>query len=144
MPAVFMWVVTGTGSIDAGAIGLLRSLLTGRASELPEGATAVVSVPLDGAAEADSFSLRTVLDGLEWQFTFQWNERAGAWFFSLADVNGDMLLESKKLVVERDLLHGLVSQTRPAGTLILYEVSGAYTEAGRDSLETTHQLCYVT
>lgn len=144
MPAVFSWLVTPGGSIAAGAAGLLRSLLTGTATALPEGATSALAVPLDTAASADAWTQRTRLDGRDFTFGFEWNERAGAWFFSLYDEEEEPLLLSKKLVVERDLLFGLVGSTRPAGSLLLLEVSGALTEAGRTSLETTHQLVYVT
>lgn len=103
----------------------------------------LVVIPLSGGAYA-AYTQTTSLDGKDFSMLLEWNWRCAAWFLSLFDSDGAPVLESQKLVIDADLLHGVTQANRPVGKLILLEISGAYTEATFESLGTRHQLHYLT
>ncbi len=106
-------------------------------------ATTAVTIPT-ARGSSQSFSQRTALDGVEYVLAFDWNDRAGAWFFSLAATDETAILSGKKITVDTDLLGGVTDPARPPGQLVCFEVSGRPDDPGLDDLGASHELCYVT
>jgi len=64
-----------------------------------------------------SFSMRVMLEQVEYQLEFDWNERAERWFMLLRTSAGD-LITSRKVLPNWPLLRGLVHASRPPGELV--------------------------
>lgn len=84
---------------------------------------------------ASAYDQRVTLDGQAFILTFAWNERAGAWYLSIADADGVALLRSRKIATGVPLL----SRFRyldgiPPGELIALDPSGTYDYAGYTEL----------
>lgn len=58
----------------------------------------VVELPLPRPPSEPFFSQRTVLDGREFYFEFNWNGRANRWFLTICDANESPILSGVKLV----------------------------------------------
>lgn len=50
------------------------------------------------------YSVKTLLDGSQYQFLFQWNHRQSTWSFDLYDANGLAVVQSIKVVPNIPLL----------------------------------------
>lgn len=101
----------------------------------------ILNIPIKPNAAA--WSQRQILDGASYVLDFAWSGRAGAWYLSISDVDGNALLLSKKIVSNRPLLN----RTRfipelPPGQLIALEPTGLISYAGYDDLGKTVELLY--
>lgn len=90
----------------------------------------------------DDYTQSTTLDGKDYVFRFQYNTRSGFWFMSLYDNDESPIVEGRKVVVNRDLLHGVTDARRPVGALVCLEVHDGVDEPTRDSFGVDHVLHY--
>jgi len=65
------------------------------------------------------FSQRTVLDGVEFYFEFNWNGRANRWFMSISDANEQPILTGVKLVPGLPLTYRVRDPRFVGGNLFL-------------------------
>jgi hypothetical protein len=89
------------------------------------------------------YSQITDLDGTDYVLTFEWNNRDQAWYLSIADINGDPIVTSLRLVPEWRLLRRVIDERRPQGELFLHDESGAGLPPGFEDLGTRCTLFYV-
>jgi len=80
-----------------------------------------------------SFSQRVSLDSREYLLRFTWNSRDVGWYLSILTVQGEMVLDSVRLVLGFDLLLNRVSPLLPAGSLLCVAVNPVVTEISYDS-----------
>ncbi len=99
-------------------------------------------VPLRTSIPA--FTQRTSLDGVTFEFGFNWNERESAWYMSVADTDGLTLRDGVRMALSWPLLLSVADARRPGGELYLIDVDGTGVEAGLDDLGVRAVLIYVT
>lgn len=88
------------------------------------------------------FTQRTPLEGREYSFRFEWNDRAQGWFMSMGTEDDSPIILSRRLVVDHELLKGVTVPIRPPGALYLLEVHNGRNDPGRFDLGTNHLLHY--
>lgn len=85
-----------------------------------------------------SYVTRVALDGVSYGIELNWNGRAGAWYLSLYDTNGDPLLLSRKLSTNFPILKRFrFIDGLPAGELLAIDASYSLDYAGYDELGET-------
>ncbi len=83
------------------------------------------------------------LDGASYAVELRWNARDGAWYFSLRDAEGAVLLSGRKVVLGAKLLGRGEDPRLPPGGLILFDTSGTNVDPGEDELGGRVLLIYV-
>lgn len=68
---------------------------------------------------------QTELDSAVYTFDFDWNAREGAWYLSIADIDGVPIRSGLRLVPNWPLLRNLRHTQRPPGELIVLDQRGA-------------------
>ena len=87
-------------------------------------------------ANVPLFSERITLDGVEFLFQFDWNDREQRWYLSIRDINETALALGLKIVANVPLLRRFTNAALPQGTLIACDLSNqfgdppGYTELG--------------
>lgn len=66
----------------------------------------------------------TELDGSVYQLDFDWNAREAAWYLSLSDISGTLIVAGVKLVPNWPLLRRLRHALRPPGELVVLDERG--------------------
>lgn len=99
-----------------------------------------VRIPVDSVSA--NFTLRCELDAVEYEFTFRFNERDGTWFMSLADIEGDPIVEGVPLRVNLPLLMDVPDVRKPGGLLMALDTSGTGVDPGRYDLGDRVVLTY--
>lgn len=84
------------------------------------------------------------LDGKTFGFEFLWNGRSGAWYFTITDAVGTVLLAGRKVVLGFPLLNRFRDPRLPAGDLAAIDTSGQYLEAGLNDLGKRVKLLYTS
>lgn len=100
-----------------------------------------VIIPL--FTDTEHFTITCTLDGAEYGFDFLWSTRDGAWYFSVLDADGTLLLAHRKAAVNVPLLIRFLDDRLPPGQLYLRDTANTETEAGRYDLGNRCQLFYV-
>lgn len=90
-----------------------------------------------------SYTQRTILDGREYLLTLQWNQRAAAWFLSIADQEGDPIADGLRLVANWPVNRNLTDARGPFGLIIPLDTSGAGLDPGLHELGDRVLLVYV-
>ncbi len=90
-----------------------------------------------------SYTQRTVLDGREYGFRFQWNQRAAKWYMDLADAAGAPIVFGVKVVADFPLLRRLTDSRTPPGELFAMDRSRAGQDPGLSDFGTRVQLIYI-
>lgn len=67
---------------------------------------------------------QVILDGVTFTIECRWNERESSWYLSLYDVEGEPIMTDKKMVADWSLTYRLLHDDRPAGDLLVVDVSG--------------------
>lgn len=80
-----------------------------------------INVPND----LPSFTQRLVLDGSEYQFDWDWNERESRWYVEISDAEGSPIVRRLKVVTNWPLLRGEADSRIPPGLLMVIDTSGA-------------------
>ena len=84
------------------------------------------------------------LDGSEYTFRWRYNERAGAWFFDVADANGDSIISGRKVIVSWPLMGWREVDTRlPGGRLFACDTTDADLDPTVDDFGTRVVINYV-
>lgn len=68
-------------------------------------------------------TLRVTLDGTDYLLTFDWNEREGRWYMTIADINGATLVGDIKLLANWPLTRRFHSWRGPPGDLFAVDYS---------------------
>lgn len=93
-----------------------------------------IEIPV--ATDTPLYSERVTLDGSEYIFAFDWNDREGRWYLSISTVDGLPLALGIKLVANWPLLRRFTDSRLPPGHLIAADISSqagespAYAELG--------------
>lgn len=82
------------------------------------------------------------LDGRTFGFEFLWNGRSGAWYFTVSDAVGTVLLAGRKVVLGFPLLNRFRDPRLPAGDLGAIDTSGQDLEAGLNDLGKRVKILY--
>jgi hypothetical protein len=80
-----------------------------------------VEIPV--SIDTPLYSQRVTLDGIEYLFQFDWNDRENRWYFSLFLIDGTPLATGIKIVANWPLLRRFTGETIPAGVLIATDIS---------------------
>ena len=99
-----------------------------------------VIIPL--ASDSDHFSFTVELDEVTYGFEFLWNYREGAWYFSMNDAAGTLLLANRKAVVAFPIVSRFKREALPAGTLLFQDTSRQFLDPGLTDLGNRVQLIY--
>lgn len=130
-------------SLDTPTIGALEDAST---PPDPEPAAIPVAVIIDGFSiplfENGIFSETVSLDGNNYGLSIAWNARAGAWFMSIADGNGNMLWTGIRLNIAFPMKLQFNDPGLPSGDFILIDknTATAMQEAGRDDFVSGRKL----
>lgn len=83
----------------------------------------------------DFYTFSQELDGIDYVFTFYWNERASAWFMSVALTDGTALLSGIKVTTGTTLFEWWVDQDNTfRGAMFVRDSSGEDVDPGRYDL----------
>lgn len=88
------------------------------------------------------YSFRVELDGARYEFSMEWNDRAGAWFFDLADAEGDLIVTSIRVGVDYPLLDSYTDDRIPPGILLAVDSQKLDLDPGRQDLGDRVQMIY--
>lgn len=92
-------------------------------------------LPTSKSKDDDFYSFSQELDGIDYVFTFYWNERATAWFMSVALTDGTELLSGNKVTTGTNLFEWWVDQVNSfRGALLVRDSSGTDADPGRYDL----------
>lgn len=73
---------------------------------------------------------RLTLDGVDYEVSLSWNERAG-WFLGMTDTDGVVLFAPRRLALNVDVLKAFRFDARcPPGLLFAYDLNETSVEAG--------------
>lgn len=98
-----------------------------------------IPLPADGTRHFDfSVDLEDAVFVLE----FYWNERAAAWFFTLKNADGEILVAGRRVVIGWPLLGSKTFVGRPAGDLLCLDSEGTDRDPTADDFGTRVQLYY--
>lgn len=90
----------------------------------------LLAIQTDLTGEAD-YSIRTTLDGKEYNFHFLWNQRVERWNLSIKDDADTLLVGSITLVSNWPLLRGYRADPNvPPGELLVLDASADKTPPG--------------
>lgn len=89
------------------------------------------------------YTFELQLEQRTYAFEFRWNERAGAWFFSIADADGAPLLSGRKVTLGLPLLARFRDPRLPAGDLEAVDTTGQNRAPGLDELGSRVKLLYL-
>lgn len=84
----------------------------------------MIEVPCTPNGEAD-WTQRTALGGVDFLLRLRWSQREGHWLLTVSDADGVAIASGVVLVVGVYLLRRVVDSRRPAGELLVVDVSGA-------------------
>lgn len=89
------------------------------------------------------YTLQIPLDGIDWLLSFDWNQYVRAWYYSIAQADGTILLAGRKILIDRSLLIGYRNPLLPPGDFIALDTTGSHTEAKIDDLGTRVLFYYM-
>lgn len=92
--------------------------------------------------DGQAFTKTFVLSGATYRFDFYFNERTDTWSISLADGGGVDIATGKACILNYDLFAFVSDNRLPPGLLMLTDVGGNFTPAGRDELGSRVILLY--
>lgn len=92
-------------------------------------------LPTSNARADDFYSFEVDLDGVSYLCEFYWNERAGAWFLSLALEDGTKLISGVKVTAGTALFSWYVDRiSAPRGRLLVVDTTEPVTDPTRYDL----------
>jgi len=102
-------------------------------------ATSIIPTRTDGTQR---YTVRLLLDGLNFGLEFFWNPRELAWYVLLYDANGNQLLV-RKLVGGQPLTQSFGNQALPRGELLVIDTTGKDQDPGLTDLGARVLLTYI-
>lgn len=100
-------------------------------------------LPIENAAEDGAFLTTYSLDGIDYQFVFQFNEREGFWYVDINDVEGNPIRSGIKIVANFPLLLFCQCMVRPAGEPACLNTEDEPVDPGLEELGVDAILCYI-
>lgn len=91
-----------------------------------------------------SFIERLDIDGIFYDFKFDWNERDTCWLMTILNPNEDVIIGNVKLVLDFELIAQHKVEGMPSGSLALLDLTNSLEVCGFDDLGNTCQLIYTT
>lgn len=88
------------------------------------------------------YTFEVDLDSVTFGFEFHWNDRDSAWYFTISDVAGTVLIAGRKVVLGCFLLNRFRDPRLPAGVLEVIDTSGTDTDPTLTDLGTRCKLLY--
>lgn len=98
--------------------------------------------PFPRGEENAHFTQRVALDGRDYLFDGDWNQREGRWYLSMSDETGDPIVMGKAVVTGYDLLRLVRDARRPLGRLYAIDHEGTGHEPGLDDPGLRVELVY--
>lgn len=102
---------------------------------------ATLRIPID--ATRLNYTQVVELNGVNYSMNFRWNDRAAAWFLTLSDAAGNVLVGGQKLTVDWIQFQTNLDPRLPLGRLALVDTTQAGIEATADNFGTDVVLLYV-
>ena len=99
----------------------------------------IVPCTPNGAA---SWVQRTTLAGVDYLLSFQWSQRAGRWYLSLVDADGNPIATSRLITTSWRILRGVTDSRRPPGDLVCIDTLGQGWDPGFSDLGGRFTLVY--
>lgn len=95
-----------------------------------------------GNSKTVSFSFYTVLSNIGYVLTFDYNYRVSAWYFGIADANGNFIKTGIRVKSSIPLLFSYSDDRLPPGELVVVDLTGLGAEPNFDNFDVTHVLTY--
>lgn len=89
------------------------------------------------------FVMQTQLDGLTYTIRVHWNEREGAFYLDVGDVDNVPIVTGRKLVADWPLLHRVRDEGKPPGEIYVVDKTGEGVDPGFDDLGKRVVLIYI-
>lgn len=99
-------------------------------------------IKLETSQDEASYVRRFALDGREYVFTFQWNQREEKWYIYLADQD-EVAIGSAKVVVDLPLFARIVDERIFPGVLYCVDTEGGARDPGLEDFGTRVNLYYL-
>lgn len=108
----------------------------------------MITIPLP-TDEADSFTQRTRLDGVDYTFRYSHNSRSDSWTLDIAAIGGPdqepiPIVTGAKIFIGNDLLRYADHELKPPGVLLALSSDGTRRAPTQDELGTRVRLYYLT
>ena len=105
---------------------------------------AVLVIPTETGPDVPPSVQTLTLDGISYQFTLKWNERASAWFLDIADANGAALASGLRVCNAGLPVNSLVylQANLPAGGIYAIANASPTMDATAEDLGNRVLLCY--
>jgi len=100
-----------------------------------------LTIPL--RSDAPHYSFEVELDGLQFTMTLLWNVINLAWYMSIADADGVMVVEGVRLV-EGPIMWRFKDSRMPPGQFVMLDTTGAQRDAFYEDLGKRNLLLYYT
>lgn len=101
-----------------------------------------LTIPL--RSDLPFYRFQAELDSVTYGFEFRWNYEAGAWFVSVFTSEDELVLGSKRVVVDWPLGARYVDSRLPPGLLMFLDTTGAHQDPGKDDLGSRCVFLYFT
>lgn len=89
------------------------------------------------------FEIRVPLDDVTYLMRFRWNTRANAWYLDLSDVDGNLIVGGRKIVVDEFLLDQYLSRAVPQGVITAFDTTRRQIDPGSEDFGTRVLLYYL-
>ncbi len=100
------------------------------------------TLTLAAHSDAPFYDFESELEGNSYTFEFRWNARAAAWFFTLYDAAGSVIVAGRKVVIGVPLFGRSVDERHPPGFLAAIDTSDADADPGRSDLGSRVLIVY--
>lgn len=85
-------------------------------------------------SNAENYSFNSDLDGGNYRFDVNWNQRDEAWYFSLFDEDGEAIFQGAKILVGNGALINNTKLNRPPGELVVVSLDQSDRKPSRTEL----------
>ncbi len=82
---------------------------------------ALLTMPIEDAGTDGAFYFTSVLEGKNYQWVFQYNDREGYWYFDILDEEGEHIRSGVKIVSNFPIIRPCVNEDRPPGELMFLD-----------------------
>ncbi len=86
---------------------------------------------------------RTALGGVEYELWWRWNARVGAWYLTVSDSEGKVLIAGRRVNVNLDILGRSRNDADPPGMIWVLDTAEVPKEPGFRDLNTRVVLVYL-
>lgn len=101
----------------------------------------MIQIPLRN--DLDYYEFTIALGGVDYNFTFDWNDRLERWCFDISDATGSPIVQGVDVIVNWLVLGRFRDSRLPKGDLIFGNQDGTDTDPGLSDLGGNCQLYYV-